>query len=34
MSIAVGNAGMQDGFLEGRVPPKAKARFENQLRNL
>ncbi|PWR03361.1 pseudoazurin [Meridianimarinicoccus roseus] len=34
MTIAVGNVEVPDGFLEGRVPKKAKARFEEQLRNM
>lgn len=34
MTIAVGDATVPEGFFEGRVPPKAKARFEAQLANL
>ncbi|MGI1662537.1 pseudoazurin [Palleronia sp. KMU-117] len=34
MTIAVGDATVPEGFLEGRVPPKAKARFEAQLASL
>ena len=31
MTVAVGDVEVPDGFLEGRVPKKAKARFEQQL---
>lgn len=31
MTIAVGDVAVPDDFLEGRVPPKAKERFEEQL---
>lgn len=34
MTIAVGDAEVPDDFFEGRVPPKAKERFEEQLGNL
>lgn len=34
MTIAVGEVEIPDTFLEGRVPPKAKQRFEAQLGNL
>ena len=34
MTIAVGNVEAPDDFLEGRIPPKSKARFEQQLSNL
>lgn len=34
MIIAVGDVDAPAGFLEGRVPKKAKDRFENQLGNL
>ena len=34
MTIAVGDVEVPDGFLEGRVPKKAKARFEDQLNNM
>ena len=34
MTIAVGEVNAPDDFLEGRVPPKAKDRFEAQLGNL
>ena len=34
MTIAVGDAEVPADFFEGRVPPKAKARFESQLENL
>ena len=34
MTIAVGDVDAPDGFLEGRVPKKAKARFEQQLGNM
>ncbi|MEJ6399131.1 pseudoazurin [Yoonia sp. 208BN28-4] len=34
MIIAVGEVAPPDGFLEGRVPRNAKARFEQQLSNL
>lgn len=34
MTIAVGDVAAPDEFLEGRVPPKAKERFEEQLNNL
>ncbi len=34
MTIAVGDAEVPDDFFEGRVPPKAKQRFEDQLNNL
>ena len=34
MTIAVGDAEVPDDFFEGRVPPKAKERFEAQLGNL
>lgn len=35
MTIEVGDAeGTPEGFLEGRIPKKAKARFEEQLENL
>ncbi len=34
MTIAVGDAGVPEDFFAGRVPPKAKARFEEQLSNL
>lgn len=34
MTIAVGEVAAPDDFLEGRVPPKAKERFEEQLNNL
>lgn len=34
MTIAVGDAEVPEDFFEGRVPPKAKARFEEQLGNL
>lgn len=34
MTIAVGDTTAPDGFLEGRVPKKALARFEDQLGNL
>lgn len=33
MTIAVGDVAAPDDFLAGRVPPKAKARFEEQLGN-
>jgi pseudoazurin len=34
MTIAVGDVDAPDDFLAGRVPPKAKQRFEAQLENL
>jgi pseudoazurin len=34
MTIAVGDVDAPDSFLEGRVPRKAKERFEEQLGNL
>lgn len=34
MTIAVGDVAAPDSFLEGRVPKKAKERFEAQLGNL
>ncbi len=34
MTIAVGDVDTPDGFLEGRVPKKAKERFQAQLDNL
>lgn len=34
MTIAVGDVDMPAGFLEGRIPKKAKSRFEAQLGNL
>ena len=34
MTIAVGDAEAPENFLEGRVPRKAKERFEAQLENL
>ncbi|WP_323772001.1 pseudoazurin [Antarctobacter sp.] len=34
MTIAVGDVTAPEGFLEGRVPKKAKERFEAQLDNL
>lgn len=34
MTIAVGDVDVPDTFFEGRVPPKAKERFEAQLANL
>ena len=34
MTIAVGDVAVADGYLEGRVPKKAKERFEAQLGNL
>ncbi|WP_146592444.1 pseudoazurin [Puniceibacterium confluentis] len=34
MTVAVGVSEAPDGFLNGRVPKKAKARFEDQLGNL
>jgi pseudoazurin len=34
MTIAVGDAAVPEDFLEGRIPPRAKARFEAQLGNL
>lgn len=34
MTIAVGDSAAAEGFLEGRVPKKAKERFEDQLNNL
>ncbi len=34
MTIAVGDVDVPADFFEGRVPPKAKARFEAQLGNL
>ncbi|MGP6089936.1 pseudoazurin [Antarctobacter jejuensis] len=34
MTIAVGDVAAPEGFLEGRVPKKAKERFEAQLDNL
>jgi pseudoazurin len=34
MTIAVGDVDAPDNFLEGRVPAKAKTRFEAQLGNL
>lgn len=34
MTIAVGDVDAPADFLEGRVPKKAKARFEEQLNNL
>lgn len=34
MTIAVGDAEVPDSFLEGRVPKRAKERFEAQLSNL
>ena len=34
MTIAVGDTEVPDNFFEGRVPPKAKERFEAQLANL
>lgn len=33
MTIAVGDAEVPDDFLEGRIPRKAKERFETQLAN-
>lgn len=34
MTIAVGDVAAPEDFLEGRIPKKAKARFEAQLSNL
>ena len=34
VTIAVGDVEVPEDFLEGRVPKKAKARFEEQLSNL
>lgn len=34
MTIVVGDVEAPDSFLEGRVPKKAKARFEEQLSNM
>lgn len=34
MTVAVGAVTIPDDFLEGRMPPKAKERFEEQLANL
>ena len=34
MTIAVGDADVPEDFFEGRVPPKAKERFEAQLATL
>lgn len=34
MTIAVGDVGVPENFFDGRVPPKAKHRFEVQLGNL
>ncbi|WP_299784833.1 pseudoazurin [uncultured Marivita sp.] len=34
MTIAVGDVDVPEDFFEGRVPPKAKERFEAQLDNL
>ena len=34
MTIAVGDAEIPEGYLAGRVPPRAKQRFEAQLDNL
>ncbi|WP_084863841.1 pseudoazurin [Salibaculum halophilum] len=34
MTIAVGDAEVPEGYLAGRVPPRAKQRFEAQLDNL
>ncbi|WP_306152401.1 pseudoazurin [Roseovarius sp. MMSF_3281] len=34
MTIAVGDVEVPDNFLEGRVPKRAKARFEDQLSNM
>jgi pseudoazurin len=34
MTIAVGDVDVPENFFEGRVPPKAKERFEAQLGNL
>ncbi|WP_417268191.1 pseudoazurin [Celeribacter baekdonensis] len=34
MTIAVGDVSAPDDFLAGRIPPKAKARFEAQLGSL
>ncbi|WP_298837809.1 pseudoazurin [uncultured Roseobacter sp.] len=34
MTIAVGDAEVPEGFFEGRVPPKARERFEAQLGNI
>ena len=34
MTIAVGDVAVPNDFFEGRVPPKAKERFEAQLANL
>ena len=34
MTVAVGDVAAPEGFLEGRVPKKAKARFEDQLSNM
>ena len=34
MTIAVGDVEVPDNFFEGRVPKKAKERFEAQLANL
>jgi hypothetical protein len=33
MTIAVGDVAAPDDFLEGRIPKKAKKRFEAQLAN-
>ncbi|MGR3679433.1 MAG: plastocyanin/azurin family copper-binding protein, partial [Paracoccaceae bacterium] len=33
MTIAVGAVDVPEDFLEGRVPKKAKARFEAQIEN-
>ncbi|MCO6187764.1 pseudoazurin [Rhizobium sp. L1K21] len=34
MTVAVGNGAAPDDFLAGRIPPKAKERFEAQLQKL
>ncbi|TDL79419.1 pseudoazurin [Palleronia sediminis] len=34
MTVAVGDVQSADDFIQGRVPPKAKERFEAQLENL
>lgn len=34
MTIAVGDVNAPDDYLEGRIPPRAKQRFEEQLGNL
>ncbi|SDI38196.1 pseudoazurin [Lutimaribacter saemankumensis] len=34
MTIAVGDVDAPEGFLEGRLPKKAKDRFEDQLSNM